>query len=117
MSKGLNGLLPMHRRVLADLVAGAILIRRYGRHETYREVDGKVSPCGNSLQPAALAELVLAVPELEPLRADLGRDILRLPAAHRAAYADALQVSMPLRDLIEELQPPAFERPRMRGLA
>lgn len=113
MAKSINGLLPMHRRVLADLVDGAVLIRRFGKHETYREIDGKVRPCGNGLQAVALDELLVAVPELEPLRGDLGRDVLRLPAAHRATYADALQTSMPLRDLIEDLQP--VERPRMRG--
>jgi len=115
MTKGINALLPMHRRVLSDLVDGAVLIRRFGRHETYRESDGKVRPCGHSLQPGTLDALLIAVPDLLPLHPELGNDVLRLPAAARAAYADALQLTMPLRELIEEMEP--AERPRMRSAA
>jgi hypothetical protein len=101
------------RRILADLVEGAVLIKRFGGYETYREIEGKVRPCGNRLEMRDLQAFGDAVPELLPLRTDMGNDVLRIPAACRAGYADALQVTMPLRDLIEEFTPAAY--PRMRG--
>lgn len=108
-------LTPIQRRVLADLVDGAVLIKRFGDYETYREIDGKVRPCGNRLRLAELHPFSQAVPDLLPLRADLGDDVLRIPAACRVVYSDALQITMPLRELIEEIEP--AERSRMRSVA
>lgn len=108
-------MLAVHRRILADLVGGAVLIRRFGGFETYAEIDGKVKPCGNRMQERDLDSFLDAIPDLLPLRPDLGNAVLRLPSACRNAYADMLQQTMPLAELITEIESDA--RPRMRSAA
>lgn len=103
---------PLHRLILSDLVNGAVLIKRFGGYETYREEGGRVLHCGHRMSVDGLSALLRAVPDLLPLRQDLGDDVLRLPAACRAAYADVLQASMQLGHLIVESEPSDRQRVR-----
>jgi hypothetical protein len=92
----LEMLCPHQRRALHALVAGAQLIRRWGRWEAYIERDGKVGPMGVQLSDSQMKQLVDIGVELRP---DPGTGqafgFAWLPASLRPACADALTLTMP----------------------
>ncbi len=114
------------RTALQALAAGAQLLYKWGRWDAYQEVAGKTVPSGVSLSTEQLTGLMDAVPaiSLEP-NPGPGQafGFAWLPAAHRAACAEQITLTMRTEHLrvqskgsampqwpLELTEPPARER-------
>lgn len=86
---------PVQRSRLAQMVDGAVLVRRHGAYALYLERDGKAHPAGGLIPEGDFAELVQAIPDLLPWQPGCEGYAYRLPAHCRGAYADLLQQTMP----------------------